>query len=387
MGASCAEGRWGRGGGQGGCEEEAEEGSGKVEPPYCSRGSSSVPSCVSSLHFCSVADSRGLAAAWLTLWSPTEPQGPPVIGNPPSSVVHRLRNRLLLGSLYLDRDSTQHGPSHTRNKAAEAQVRAWCEEYVADKRMGKVFLAKKEVYGWNQDTVVSGLEKIVRESGYAHDLTITLNTTSSRILIRPPSLLNSLMHAHWSLKLLLTLVLVFPVCWCVDRWSRRTYDVVRCAFPLARMVRYESPSDSVASDDIRPPGGMPPSSPTSASTSAPAPAASTSAPPPVPAPAFETGTGGDRAFDLNGTSFRILNDEIFVLQGSKEELWLAEQVGTIFEAVRASGFRSAAMIPGSRVGELTRTTTTSGSNWRVHLDQGREIARGARGARAARNWF
>jgi hypothetical protein len=112
----------------------------------------------------------------------------------------------------------------------------WLQDYIASRRVVKDFKLRKVIYGWNTASLKTALEAVIRDTGYKHSVHIEFGTSMTCIHVRSPNFVSKVFSSCW-LKILLSVVLVFPFLWLWRRYwpgAGGKWGVSGVAFPIKK---------------------------------------------------------------------------------------------------------------------------------------------------------
>lgn len=153
----------------------------------------------------------------------------------------------LLGPNWLDHratylDTTLHAGFYRHRKSSQSidskvqrELRAWCDDYCANKKCLKEFRVEKVVFGWNLALLEDELLKLLNSIPYlpSTHFSVHFYTSSSEIIVRPVNVVSKIFSLSGFSKFLMTITLIYPILWLLRYLILGAqYDVVRAAYPL-----------------------------------------------------------------------------------------------------------------------------------------------------------
>lgn len=134
-------------------------------------------------------------------------------------------------------------------------IRDWADEYCASKKKLKEFTFRKQVYGWNLNSLRDSIDKVVRANWrYSNTPSIAFVASGTEISVQPDNGLSRTLSKTWA-YVLLWIFLVYPlIIWPFKRFSRYgggEWRVSGSAFAFTKWVHMEDSSPGETVEDFR----------------------------------------------------------------------------------------------------------------------------------------
>ncbi|KAM0752185.1 hypothetical protein T439DRAFT_379285 [Meredithblackwellia eburnea MCA 4105] len=137
-------------------------------------------------------------------------------------------------------------------EARDENVRKVVEAYCKSDRLLKELRVRKEVFGWNWRLLEAGIRATIDQARYTGTVQVQFKTTPQTIVIRPENNLSRIFSLPIWAKILLWIVLVYPILLLIELFNGDRYDNLRVAFPLTRWRRLPVPVPSSSSSSPGP---------------------------------------------------------------------------------------------------------------------------------------
>ncbi|KAF8875060.1 hypothetical protein BD779DRAFT_1450402, partial [Infundibulicybe gibba] len=158
-----------------------------------------------------------------------------------------------------------HGAGNTSSLQSSKTLRQWVDEYCASPKILKEFMYEKDIYGWDVQSVEKALRDKIKQTHYRGEIQVVFVKTGAKIYIRPHSRLSRLLSNRFC-KILLWLILVYPLIWLWKRYSVTgggRWEVCGAAYGMKHVEPLEadtpeseaSPAAAAGSRVVDTPGG------------------------------------------------------------------------------------------------------------------------------------
>jgi len=135
-----------------------------------------------------------------------------------------------------------HGDSMVMDESgglrSSKTLRNWADEYCASQKHLKEFTYEKVVHGWNIDTLKSAIRATIASTSYAGNISISFESTSNKICVRPDNRLSRILSNPW-IKFLMFITLIYPFVWLYKRFHSKgggRWEVCGGAYSLKQLV-------------------------------------------------------------------------------------------------------------------------------------------------------
>ncbi|SCV67475.1 BQ2448_5086 [Microbotryum intermedium] len=123
----------------------------------------------------------------------------------------------------------------------DRQVREVVEQYCRCRSVWKELKVQKEVFGWNLQLLESSIRSILQtEYQPLHPtgtIQISIQLRPTEILIRPENWISRILSSVWYIKIILSVLTVYPILYLLSYFLSHRFHNLRVAFPLTRWRR------------------------------------------------------------------------------------------------------------------------------------------------------
>ncbi|KAH9962212.1 hypothetical protein BC827DRAFT_1130653 [Russula dissimulans] len=100
-------------------------------------------------------------------------------------------------------------------------LRQWADNYCQSRKIFKEFVYEKVIYGWDLDRLEGAIRAAIKSTHYNGDhVHVSFELGHHTVIVRPDTSISRALSNPW-LKLLLIIILIYPIIWLFQRFHQR----------------------------------------------------------------------------------------------------------------------------------------------------------------------